>query len=481
MSFNSVQFLIFFPLVFLVLIILPKKIRKYWLLATSYYFYMCWSVKYSLILIFVTLLTYLSGLFIHRSQNPKIRKTICTGCIILNISLLFVFKYFNFCVKNINQLTGFTINALTLLLPLGISFFIFQGLGYVIDVYRQKYDARTNFIEYALFISFFPTLLSGPIERGNHILPQIEGLESKSLLDGTQILNGLILMGWGLVQKIVISDRLSLVVDTIFDNYKEYGFLPIVFATVMFAIQLYCDFDGYSNIARGAAQIIGIDLVVNFRQPYLATSVIDFWKRWHISLTSWFRDYLYIPLGGNRRGLIRKYLNILIVFLISGLWHGAEWSFVFWGLLHGTMQIASLLKERISSKFQNSKTHLTFSARLAKTFGTFCLVDIAWFFFRAPNINTAFNIIKHSVTRTGDFSMITSQLDISNWRILFIGLFILLIIDILHEKGVSIRELLLSQQIWFRYLIYLLLLVSCVYLGVNTVGGNAHSFIYFQF
>lgn len=480
MSFNSVSFLVFFPMVVFILYVLPGVVRKYWLLIASYYFYMCWNAKYALLIAFSTLVTYVSGIIISKSSNNGKKKFWIIICIVLNLLILAFFKYSNFVIDTINSISSIfgnnqQIGHLDILLPVGISFYTFQALGYIIDVYRGE-TAEKNICDYALFISFFPQLVAGPIERASNMLSQIKELKNLKI-NINNIYVGLLRMGWGLFQKIVVSDRLALVVDTIFNNYEAYGMLPIIFATILFAFQIYCDFDGYTNIARGAAKVMNINLMTNFRQPYLATSINDFWKRWHISLTGWFRDYLYIPLGGNRKGKTRKYVNIMVIFLVSGLWHGAGWTFVFWGLLHGCAQIASSVKNR---KLTETNV-MTISKRIRKMIVTFIVVDFAWFFFRVPDFATAKAVIMQMFTRIGDFEMITDCLNISNWRILWIGVLLVVIVDILHEKLTSISNLIISQEIWLRYIIYIFFIVSCIYLGVNLGDDIAHQFIYFQF
>lgn len=479
MSFNSVHFLIFFPVVAIVLFLIPGRIRKYWLLISSYYFYMCWNAKYAVLIAFSTLVTYVCGILIESGKSNKVKKLYVSLCAIINLAILVFFKYSNFLIDTMNSFfrstNGVRLNHIDILLPVGISFYTFQALGYIIDVYRGE-KAERNLCNYALFISFFPQLVAGPIERAGNILKQIRMIKDTKA-DSVNIYNGLLLMGWGLFQKIVVSDRLALVVDNIFDNYSEYGLIPIAFATILFAFQIYCDFDGYTNIARGAAQIMNFDLMVNFKQPYLATSVNDFWNRWHISLTGWFRDYLYIPLGGNRKGKCRQYINIMIIFLTSGLWHGAGWTFVFWGMLHGIAQIIS----RIRRDKRPSVFEYSLSTRIRKILGTFLIVDFAWFFFRVPDFETAISVIKQMFTRLGDFGMITSCLDVSNWRILLVGMVLVILVDILHDKSVSLRSVLIRQEIWLRYLVYLGIIVACIYMGVNSVDDVTHQFIYFQF
>lgn len=343
MLFNSYNFLIFFPIVTLIYYLIPQKIRYIWLLIASYYFYMCWNVKYVSILLFSTIVTYISGLLISKANNIKddkkrkrLKKVFVILSFVINLSILFLFKYFDFFVDNINRiLSRLNIEVINLsfdvILPVGISFYIFQALSYTVDIYNDDVKAEKNFLKYALFVSFFPQLVAGPIERSKNLLKQIN---EKHYFNGERIKDGLLLMIWGGFQKIVIADRVAIVVNTVFNNFPQYPGMYIVVACILFAFQIYCDFSGYSIIAMGAAKVMGFELMENFNAPYFSMSVAEFWRRWHISLSSWFRDYLYIPLGGNRKGKVRKYINLMIVFLVSGLWHGAQWSFVVWGMLN---------------------------------------------------------------------------------------------------------------------------------------------------
>lgn len=480
MLFNSVHFLLFFPIVILLFFVLPNTIRKYWLLVASYYFYMCWNANYVFLIAFITLISYVSGLTIEIAKTQKAKKVIMIFPVAISMIVLIVYKYSNFIVDCINSLfqpgnDNIEIGHFDIILPVGISFYTFQAIGYVIDVYRGE-RAEKNICDYALFISFFPQLVAGPIERSKNILSQIHEVKN-SKFNFENVYNGLLLMGWGLFQKIVVSDRVSVVVDTIFDHYEEYGLIPICFATILFAFQIYCDFDGYTNIARGAAKVINIDIIHNFRQPYMATTVCDFWNRWHISLTGWFRDYLYIPLGGNRKGRTRQYINIMIVFFLSGFWHGAGWNFVFWGTIHGFAQIIS----HIRLKNKETDKEISLSTRFRKMIGTFLVVDFAWFFFRVPNMKVAWLVIQQMFTRLGDFEMITSCLNSSNWRLLWSGIVLIILVDLLHEKAISIRDTLIRQEIWLRYAVYIGIIVACIYFGVNNGDDIVHQFIYFQF
>lgn len=353
MLFNSIDFLIFFPLVAAIFFVIPKKLRYIWLLIASYYFYMSWNPKYAILIALSTFITYISSIFIQKYNDQKriVLKKVCLAeSIVSNLSILCLFKYANFIIINISKLLsilniGIIERRLDLLLPVGISFYTFQALSYTIDVYRGEIKAETNIFKYALFVSFFPQLVAGPIERSKNLLCQINNIDHISVWNFEQVKRGFLLIMWGLFQKLVIADRAALLVNTVFQHYQNYGFLEIFTAAILFAFQIYCDFGGYTNIARGSACVMGFHLMNNFRQPYLAQNIKDFWRRWHISLTSWFTDYLYIPLGGNRNGRHRKYLNILIVFGVSGLWHGASWNFIVWGLLHAIYQIIGDIKQ----------------------------------------------------------------------------------------------------------------------------------------
>ncbi len=333
MLFNSFDFIIFFPVVVLVYFLIPQRVRYVWLLVCSYYFYMCWNAKYSLLLLFSTAVTYCGGRLVAALPAGGKRKAALAASVLLNLFILFFFKYFDFAVENLNGLLSlFHIRALeprfSLLLPVGISFYIFQAVGYTVDVYRGDIGAEKNFLKYALFVSFFPQLVAGPIERSGNLLRQVGETHRFSF---ARMREGLLVMLWGYFLKIVIADRAAIFVDAVYGDYTRYGGWYLVVASILFSFQIYGDFAGYSIIAVGAAKVMGFDLMENFNAPYLAQSVSEFWHRWHISLSTWFRDYLYIPLGGNRKGRARKYVNLLIVFLVSGIWHGARWNFVVWG------------------------------------------------------------------------------------------------------------------------------------------------------
>lgn len=341
MLFNSVSYLIFFPVVVLITFLIPNKIRYIWLLITSYFFYMNWNARYGLLILTTTIITYSCSIGIEIADEKKnnersakiIKKAILTASLFANFGLLFYFKYTNFMIRTISSLSemlhaNIKMPTYDILLPVGISFFIFQAVGYTIDVYRGDIKAEKNVLRYALFVSFFPQLVAGPIERSENLLTQ---LRRPTKFNSKKAESGLLTIVYGLFLKIVIADNIARLIDPIFVSIKDYNGMQLFYAVVLFAFQIYCDFEGYSLMAIGSAEILGYKLHINFNAPYLALSVKDFWRRWHISLTSWFRDYLYIPLGGSHKGKVRKQFNTMIVFLCSGLWHGAAWKYVAWG------------------------------------------------------------------------------------------------------------------------------------------------------
>ena len=484
MSFNSLSFAVFFPIVAAVYFILPQKVKNIWLLAAGYFLYLSWELSYGLILAFVSLVTYIGGRLLEKRQ----KKGILLPVILLTLLPLLIFKYLDFFIRNINFFTsraGLTINdPWELILPVGISFYTFQALGYVIDVYRKKISAEKDPVVYFLFVSFFPLLLSGPIERAGSLIPQFR---KKHVFDADRILRGFLLMLWGFFLKMVVSDRLSVYVNAVFEEYKKYNGVYVILAICFFSLQIYCDFAGYSNMARGCGEIMGFDIIQNFRQSYLATSVADFWRRWHISLTSWFRDYIYIPLGGNKKGAVRKYINILAVFAISGLWHGASWNFVFWGVINGVFQVAGgvlkPLRDKAVSALKIDRS--SFGHRCLKTIATFIPVAFAWTFFKAPSFMTGVRMIREAFRYNPwvlfDKSLYKLGLNELEFSIMTAGLFVLLAADIINENGIVIRDFVKKQALWFRWLFYVTAIVTVVIFGVYGPGYDAADFIYFKF
>ena len=328
MLFNSMAYAIFLPLVFIIYWCIPSKYRWILLLGASYYFYMSWNPKYVVIIAFTTAVSYLCALALEKVSSQPLRKIIVFIALMLCLGVLFIFKYYNFTLKTISHFISFEPKYLDFLLPVGISFYTFQTLSYVIDVYRKEIKAEKHFGIYATFVSFFPQLVAGPIERSGNLLPQIK---EKHVFDIEKARYGIWLIVWGVFKKVIVADNLAVFVDQVYGDVYSYSGFSLVLATLFFTFQIYCDFSGYSDIARGSANLFGIELMENFKSPYFSESVKDFWSRWHISLSSWFRDYLYIPMGGNRVGTIRNCFNVLVTFLVSGLWHGASWNFVIWG------------------------------------------------------------------------------------------------------------------------------------------------------
>ena len=455
---------------------------------------MCWNAKYALLLLYSTAITYFSGLLIDRcdrkSQSEKKKKIFVGLSFALNLSLLFLFKYFDFAIENINViLARCHLELLTpefdLLLPVGISFYIFQALSYTMDVYRKDIYVEQNFFKYALFVSFFPQLVAGPIERSKNLLKQISQEHCFSYENFRQ---GLLWMLWGYFQKIVIADRLAFLVDTVYGNVYQYQGGYYLLASVLFAVQIYCDFSGYSLIAVGAAKVMGFQLMENFDCPYFAQSVAEFWRRWHISLTSWFRDYLYIPLGGNRKGTLRKYLNIMIVFLVSGLWHGAQWTYVVWGGLNGIFQVfGSLLmplRRRVESLLQVKEDSI--GHHVLKTIATFIMVDFTWIFFRAESVHDALHMIKSILTVYNpwiffDGSIYKLGLSQKQFHLILFSITILLAADWLKYRKIKILDKILEQNIWCRWTVYLTGILFVLIFGIWGNTYDAQAFVYFQF
>ena len=374
---------------------------------------------------------------------------------------------------------------LDVLLPVGISFYTFQALSYTMDVYRGEIEAERNFFRYALFVSFFPQLVAGPIERSKNLLEQ---LREPKPFDPDNVKSGASMMLWGFFQKMVIADRASILVDQVFSNYQSYAGYSLVVAVIAFAVQIYCDFGGYSAIAIGASRVIGVELMQNFRQPYFAQSISEFWRRWHISLSTWFRDYLYIPLGGNRKGTLRKYVNLMITFILSGLWHGASWNYVVWGGLNGVFQVLGDMKQRLMKKLPVDRLirRDCFSYRLFRRLITFALICLTWVFFRAENLGDAVGFLRqmfsvHNPWVFFDETLYTLGLNRLEMVILLLSSGLLLAVDIAHECGMSLRAWLTRQNLVFRWLIYVSAIMLILTYGVYGPGYSAAQFIYFQF
>ena len=395
MLFNSLEFLIFFPVVCLLYFPLPQALKKPWLLVCSYYFYMCWHAGYALLIFISTLSTWVCGFLIERAPQ-RWRKLALALNLALNLGILFTFKYFDFFSGSIASIFGTKPLLLSLILPVGISFYTFQALGYSIDVYRGDIPHEKSFLNYALFVSFFPQLVAGPIERSANFLPQ---LHERKYFDEYRVGSGVLRMLGGFFKKVVVADGLAAFVDVVYAAPEKFSGLQLLLATVMFAIQIYCDFGGYSDIAVGAAQVLGFRLMQNFARPYFASSITDFWRRWHVSLSGWFRDYFYIPLGGNRKGAWRKRLNLFLTFLVSGLWHGANWTFVVWGALHGFYQVVGDItrgpRKAVAASLRLDKIPpIRWLGKLLGMVFTFVLVNLAYVFFRAQSLEQAMLVLE---------------------------------------------------------------------------------------
>ena len=488
MLFNSISYLLFFPLVVVFYFLLPGKLKKSFLLAASLFFYSCWNVKYTLLMVLSILVTYATGLLLDKSQDETRRKVFVFFCFLINLGILFLFKYANFAIQSLNFFAGvFHMSplkrAVDFLLPVGISFYTFQALGYTLDVYRRELPAEKNLIQYGLFVSFFPQLVAGPIERSVNLLPQLKR-------GGTFAYENLVLGGldlaWGYFLKLVLADRVAIFVNEVFGNLESFSGFSLLMGAVFFTLQIYCDFYSYSLIAKGSAKILGIDLMDNFKEPLLSKSIVEFWRRWHISLSSWFRDYLYIPLGGSRVSLGRNLVNILIVFGVSGLWHGAEMSFVLWGLIHGFFNSLEvwLKKTRAGRKSQTEGGSFILSG--LKRVYTFSIVVLAFVFFRADNISQGLAYIgqffrAHWGVRTWLGEVSASQLGMTGLYPILGSLLVLTLVDGIKYRGYPLRESLAKGPFVLRWVLVLLLIVATLIFGVYGPGYSESQFIYFQF
>lgn len=473
MIFNSIVFIIFLPIVFITYWSLRNKPLIYQnlvLLIASYIFYGWWDWRFLSLIAFSTIIDFIIGKKINNSKTKKSKKNFLLLSLIINIGLLGFFKYFNFFVASFQESIeslGFTFDTWTLniILPVGISFYTFQTLSYSIDIYKGKIKHTNDFISFAVFVSFFPQLVAGPIERASHLLPQFL---KKREFDYRTAITGVSLISYGFFKKVVIADRLAIYVNSIFGDIENANTISLVFGIIFFSFQIYADFSGYSLIARGISKLLGFDLMVNFNKPYLASSIPDFWRRWHISLSTWFRDYLYIPLGGNRVSTRRNYYNLIIVFLISGLWHGANWTFVIWGALHGVYQVIYLqYKKLIKPKDTKNKIR-----QLINILTVYLFVTFAWIFFRADSFSQAVKYIDKIIEL--DFSLNLVQISAEKGPLnLAISILViaLLYLSYLLPNNLSFKKK--SSHITFNVITILLIFL----IGIN---GKAE-FIYFQF
>jgi len=487
MLFNSFQFFLFFPVVTIIYFLLPHRFRWVHLLIASCVFYCAFIPVYVLILFLTVIVDYIAGIVIEQATGAK-RKYFLILSLVTNIGILVVFKYLNFLIGNFNALFH-TLNIsaswplLNIILPIGLSFHTFQAMSYTIEVYRGNQKAERHLGIYALYVMFYPQLVAGPIERPYNLLPQ---LHERKWLKYENVSDGLKMILWGMFKKIVIADRLATFVDPVFNNLKHYSPAVIILAVFFFSFQIYCDFSAYSDIAIGCARVMGFKLMTNFQRPYHSKSVSEFWKRWHISLSTWFRDYLYIPLGGNRVAIPRAYFNVMLVFLISGLWHGASWTFIIWGALHGFYLVFGRITYNARQKISKITgiASVRWLHKLIQMATTFCLVSFAWIFFRANTTKDAWYIVRQMplfFRQVSDKLLHHKRLPV-NLSLKSYG-FILSVLAIVTLEAVHLAqrhnnfETLKRSPLLVRWVIYYLLIFVIVYFGVF----ENRKFIYFQF
>ncbi len=492
MLFSSISFLFFMTAVFLIYWALPHQYRWAGLLAANVFFYASWDIRYLAVIVFTTLVSYFGAIFMEKASDAKKKKLLFAAGTIVTLFLLLLFKYANFALYSVEKvLRIFAVpvqeTTLRLLMPVGISFYTFQMVGYLADVYKGKIPAERHLGKYALFVSFFPNISSGPIERAGNILPQIE---KKKKFDYDTAVYGARLILLGLLKKLVFADSMSKYVDVVFDNVTEHSGFSLILATLLFTFQIYCDFSGYSDMAIGVAKLLGFDLMTNFKFPYWSSSVKEFWSRWHISLSTWFRDYVYIPLGGNRVSKKRRNLNLILTFLASGLWHGASWTFVLWGGIHGIYQVIENTVKDFSGKRKAAasrtgkleKQPYRAALRLRHAGSillTFAAVSFAWMFFRANSISDAVYILRN-LFPLGSFTEAMGQMTMSKLSIAKTGASIVFLMayDYFSMRHDLLREL-SRLKLPLRWALYIATAVLVIVLKIH--NGVTQEFIYFKF
>ena len=487
MLFNSIEFVVFFPIVTLVYFVLQHKHRWWWLLLSSCVFYMAFRPEYLLILGFTIVVDYYAGILIEKSVGKQKRWYLIMS-LVANIGVLAIFKYTNFTIIALAQADIAHYKILDFALPIGLSFHTFQAMSYTIEVYRGNQKAEKHFGLYALYVMFYPQLVAGPIERPQNVLPQFYKVQ---LFDYQRVTSGLKLIAWGLFKKVVIADRLAIFVSQVYDTPTQYEGIPIIVATIFFSFQIYCDFSGYSDIALGTAEVMGFKLMKNFDRPYFSKNISEFWRRWHISLSTWFRDYLYIPLGGNRVNTYRRYFNLFFVFTMSGLWHGANWNYIAWGALHGFYLIFAILTQK-PRDFINKVTGISkipFLFKIIQASTTFILVAFAWIFFRGSYLEMSQleHLITHlfsnlpAVNELLKFDYVSRNIFLDQTLTEFcIAIALIILMEMIHyiQRDKSIRQLIAAQPLVFRWAIYFTGIMLFFLLGVFDKPAQ---FIYFQF
>lgn len=536
MIFTSFSFFIFLPAVLLVYFLIPRKMRTGWLLLASLGFYLNFHPKYLLVIAFSTVVSYLAGRRLEtlngQQENgarggmadgdvaagngsvddgvaiaagngsvddgvviaAKKRRTVLILGIVIVTAVLVFFKYTNFLLGNVNKLLGlagvdYSVQPLSLVLPVGLSYYTFQVISYIADVYHGKISAEKNFLHYALYVSFFPKVISGPIERAGDFLKQVKECHNFNLWNAKQVRDGIVLMLWGYFQKMVIADRLAILTGQVMDHFEVYGMVELFVAMCAYCIQMFADFAGYTDAVIGMSQIMGFSIRENFNAPMMARSIRDYWARWHISLSSWLRDYIYIPLGGNRKGKVRKYINIMITFVLSGLWHGASWHYVFWGAFHGMYQVLEYLIRPVVDKVNaalHTKTE-SFSYGFLRTVKTWFLVAFAFIFFKLPSAVDGFRYIGRMFTRWNPWAMFDGTLytlGISEkyFHLMIWFILILFVVEWMrYQKEVKLDVWLAGQCVWFRYGVMIALLLCIIVFGAYGPAYDAANFVYFQF
>ncbi len=481
MLFNTMEFFWFFLFVTPLYFLLPHRVRWFFLLAVSYFFYMSWNVKYGVLILLSTAINYISAICIHRARTPKSRRLALFLGLGGSLGMLFLFKYYNFAVETFNSIghwlgNGPVLPYHSLLLPVGISFFTFQTLSYTLDVYMGKREPEYHFGIFALYVSFFPQLVAGPIERSTRLMPQFHEVKR---FRWNNLWPGLQLIMTGLIKKVVIADRLAVAVNTVYGDIPGHTGLELVLATVFFAFQIYCDFSGYSDIAIGTARILDFDLMKNFDRPYLSRSVGEFWRRWHISLSTWFKDYLYIPLGGSKGGEARTALNLLIVFIISGVWHGASFTFIIWGMLNGLYLVVERYwlegaYRRLDALYPGNPVIAGFRICF-----TFTLICFSWIFFRAPTLPDAFQVISRIFSGSSVFRAESLGLSAIDLPVAVFGILTLMVIEACRHfipQAVPPRPTPFILRLSLFYTMFFILILMGVY-GHH----EASQFIYYAF
>lgn len=469
MVFNSFNFWLVFPVIFIIYWLIPSRfnlLRKIWLVLVSYLLYLNWNPAYGLVLFGVTMVTFWGGQFLEgKSISTERRKRLGWALSLLGLLPLIIFKYYNFLNNSIESGLcsiglRFAFPGLNWVVPVGISFYTFQAIGYLLDVYHQRIKAEKNPLDYILFVSFFPQVLSGPISKSCELIPQISRPRN---FNYSQAVNGLQYLLWGMFLKVVVADRLGIYVDTVYNNYQYYSGATCFIASIFYSFQIYTDFAGYSLMAAGIAKTLGIDIIKNFRQPYFSVSITDFWRRWHISLSRWLKDYVYIPLGGSRCGKLACYRNILVTFLVSGIWHGANWTFVLWGALHGVFQVL----EKWSGLNNRQKRIWLIIPRVIVTF---LIVNFLWILFRVDNLEQYFGVLNKIFFSPflGDYLNVSIALNIRN-------ILIVLFVDLLCEMAILRRAL--YKFTILRWGLYMAVFAAILLFGVLDSG----QFIYVSF